>query len=89
MEQPFLPFDVALEEFYRVGGARVTAILSPRPLLQRFLQTWAEGTGVPRYADAPIQLAEQGHVSVRGRTVTGQELEVPVPTGALRAISHT
>jgi hypothetical protein len=74
----FPPYEAAVDLFQRtVGiGAKITAIRSPRKLLDEF------GAAFPRedsYAGAPVQLAKQDHVSVRGTNLAGQSFEWPEP----------
>jgi hypothetical protein len=74
--QQFAPFDVALETFYRVGGAYPTTIRAPDGLVQVYRHAFPEGPTLLRYANVPVELADQNHLSVRGKSVTGSQIEV-------------
>ena len=78
----FAPFEVALEDFYCAGGARVTVICAPAGQLLAFRQLLADdGSAVDDYFDTPIELAfRQTYVSIRGTSVSGQPLEIPLPS---------
>jgi hypothetical protein len=77
----FAPFEVALENFYGAGGAHVTAIRTPVTLMKEFLKACPEGSSDAYYLNSPIEpVATQNYVSIRGRTVTGADLEIPVPS---------
>jgi len=80
----FAPFDVALEKFYRGGGAYPITICTPVGLLRRYRERYSEGSSVPRYMNVPVELAEHENLSVRGKTNTGAELEVSVRPEATR-----
>jgi hypothetical protein len=74
----FAPYEAAVDAFQRtVGiGAKITAIRSPRKLLDEFRAAFPHED---RYAGAPVQLAEQDHVSVCGTSVAGHAVECPEP----------
>ncbi len=74
----FGPYEAAVDLFQRTFGigAKITAIRSPRKVLDDFR---ADFPGETAYAGAPVELAEQGHVSVRGTTVAGHAVECPEP----------
>lgn len=80
----FSAYEAAVDLFQRtVGiGAKITAIRSPRKLLDEFSAEFPHET---RYAGAPVELAEQDHVSVRGTTIAGYAVECP-EQAALRCI---
>jgi len=73
----FPQYEAAVDKFHRdAGGVTVTAIRSPRKLLDEFRAAFPNES---RYADADVQLAEQDFVSVRGTSIAGQEFEWPHP----------
>jgi hypothetical protein len=74
----FPPYEAAVDLFrHTVGiGPKITAIRSPRKLLDKFR---AEFPHESSYAGAPVELAEQDHLSVRGTTITGRAVECPEP----------
>jgi hypothetical protein len=77
----FGPYEAAVDRFQRdAGGVTVTAIRSPRKTLDEFRAAFPRETARKlRYAGAPVELAEQDHVSVRGTAIGGQEFEWPDP----------
>lgn len=74
----FPPYEAAVDLFqHTVGiGAKITVIRSPRKLLDEFTTTFPREAS---NAGAPIELAEQDHVSVRGTTIAGHAVECPEP----------
>jgi hypothetical protein len=71
----FPPFEKAVDFFYTAGGVTFKAIRSPRKFFDMY------NTDRPEiiYANAPVELAEQDYVSVRGTNIGGQEFEWPEP----------
>lgn len=79
----FPPYEAAVDSFYSVGGvsSKVTAIRSPRTLLDAFKDAFPdETTRELRYLGAAVELADtQDFVSVRGITSAGHDFEWPEP----------
>lgn len=73
----YLPFELALQEFYLAGGSEVSAIRAPPLILKEYLRL-VPSTPVPRYMSFLVELAmPQKQVSVLGKRTTGQLLEAP------------
>ena len=74
----FPPYEAAVDLFqHTVGiGAKITAIRSPRIILERFRAEFPHET---KYAGAIIEPAEQDFVSVCGTTIAGNACECPEP----------
>ncbi len=74
----FQPYEAAVDIFQRTAGigAKITAIRSPRKILDEFRTAYPHETS---YAGAPVQPAEQDFVSVRGTTIAGDDFEYPEP----------
>lgn len=77
----FSPYEDAMNEFYRAGGTRVSAIRSPVEVLRAFKRTFPEETAVElRYLGAPVEpVATQDYVSVLGSSIAGHTFEWPKP----------
>jgi hypothetical protein len=74
----FAPYEAAVDLFqHNVGiGAKITAIRSPRKILDAFRAAFPHET---EYAGAPVELAKQDFVSVRGTAIAGHNFEWPEP----------
>ena len=83
MSKPLFPeYEAVVDRFHRdAGGVIVTAIRSPRKILDEFRAAFPDETARDlRYLGAPIELADaQDFVSVRGTNVAGQVFEYPEP----------
>lgn len=74
----FAPFEIAVQNFHAAGGATVFAIRVPSSVMEEFLRMDPVGASAGRYMDVPVQLTSaQQFVSIRGKSITGKELEVP------------
>jgi hypothetical protein len=73
----FEEYEAAVDRFQRdAGGVTVTAIRSPRKLLDKFRAAFPHET---HYAGGVVELAEQDHVSVLGINLARQSFEWPEP----------
>jgi hypothetical protein len=84
MREPVLyfpPYEAVVDQFHAADGVKVTAIRSPRKLLDAFKAAFpAETARELRYLGAPVELVEtQDFVSVRGTNIGGHEFEYPEP----------
>ncbi len=79
-EKLFAPFEIALQAFHDAGGAHVTAIRIPSAMLDEYLRTLPSGSAGDHYMDTPVLLSRaQGFVSIRGKSITGRDVEIPSP----------
>lgn len=83
MSKPLFPeYEAVVDRFHRdAGGVTVTAIRSPRKMLDEFRAAFPDETARElRYLGAPVELAAaQDFVSVRGTNIAGQVFEYPEP----------